>query len=360
MIDRVEFFDLEKNPVIRNDLLVISNAELDWTQLAQKTVIVSGAGGFLGSYLVKSLLAANARFGLGLRIICVVRSMDSLRERLSDYLSLRELVACEQDLSYPLSNSFPAADMIIHAASQASPKQYGVDPVGTLMPNVAGTANLLEHGRKTGLERFLFVSSGSVYGQHAAETARFGESDFGYLDPTSVRSCYAESKRMAENMCVSWAHQYGIHASIVRPFHTYGPSVSLQDGRVFADFVADVVAGRNIILKSDGQARRAFCYVSDAILGLLTVLLTGEKAEAYNIGNPDAEISIGDLARTLAQLYPERKIEVQKGSHPTGSRYLRSPVSNSRPSITKAIGLGWAPRIGIVEGFRRAIESFEN
>ena len=116
----------------------------------------------------------------------------------------------------------------------------------------------------------------------------------------NVRSCYAESKRMGEVMCVSWGQQYNIHTVIVRPFHTYGPGISFDDGRVFADFVADAVLGRDIVLRSDGLAQRSFCYISDATIGFLTVLLKGDRGEAYNIGNPEAEMSIRELADTIS------------------------------------------------------------
>ena len=136
------------------------------------------------------------------------------------------------------------------------------------------------------------------------------ETEYGYLDPATVRACYGESKRMGETLCVAYHAQYGVPAKIVRPFHTYGPGMDLSDGRVFADFVADLVARRDLVMKSDGRAQRAFCYLADATVGFFTVLLRGEAGAAYNVGNPDAEVSILELARTLANLFPERGVRV--------------------------------------------------
>ena len=355
---RSDSLTCEPNPVIRRDLAEILDAEINWRQLNEKAVLVSGAGGFLGSYLVKTLLAASARYDLATRVIASVRPLGCPPVRLSGWVGHRGLTIVEQDFAKALESDFPAADIIVHAASQASPRFYGIDPVGTLLPNVYGTANLLRHAQAHGSTQFLFVSSGSVYGDPDQDEGEISEVDVGRVDPMDIRSCYAESKRMGENMCVSWAHQYGINASVVRPFHTYGPSVALDDGRVFADFVADVVADRPITIKSDGKARRAFCYVTDAISGMMTVLLRGHSGHAYNVGNPSAEISVRDLARLLAKIAPRQNVGIQEGKHPGGSAYMRSSTLRASPAVHKLEALGWSAKIGLEEGFRRTIESY--
>ena len=163
---------------------------------------------------------------------------------------------------------------------------------------------------------------------------------------------------MGETMCVAWAQQYGLHASVVRPFHTYGPGMALDDGRVFADFVADVVACRDIVLKSDGLAQRPFCYIADATEGFLTVLLKGETAQAYNVANPSTDISMRDLAHTVAGLFPERGVGVRFDVSPASNAYIKSPILRLCPSIEKMARLGWKPQIGVAEGFRRTILSY--
>ena len=112
---------------------------------------------------------------------------------------------------------------------------------------------------KNPVESFLFLSSGEVYGAIDSVHIPTGEKEYGFIDPTDVRSCYGESKRMGETMCISYFHQFNIPSKIVRPFHTYGPGMQLDDGRVFADFVSDIVNGKDIVMKSDGSAIRAFC-----------------------------------------------------------------------------------------------------
>jgi UDP-glucuronate decarboxylase len=189
------------------------------------------------------------------------------------------------------------------------------------------------------------------------DSRRLTETDYGYLDPATVRACYAESKRLGETMCMAWHHQYGVPARIVRPFHTYGPGMALDDGRVFADFVADILAGRDILLKSDGSALRPFCYLADATAGFLTALLKGEPGRAYNVGNPDAEISIRDLAELLVGLFP--KLELQVRHQPPAaspSAYLKSPVARSVPDTARMGLLGWQATTSLADGFRRTIE----
>ena len=348
----------EANPIIRADLERIASVTLPWRGLRDKTVLVTGGSGFLGAYLIKSLLTISRLNKLNIRVICIARNNRSVEVRLSAYLGAPDLSVVQHDISQPIPKDFPRADFIIHSASQASPKYYGIDPVGPLLANSAGTMYLLEHAVKSQADRFLFFSSGEVYGVPRDPDQLVGELDYGYLDPMNVRSCYGESKRIAETMCVAWAHQHGLHTSVVRPFHTYGPGMALDDGRVFADFVADVVAKRNIILKSDGLAKRPFCYIADATVGFLTVLLTGGKAEAYNVANPEAEISIRDLATLVAGLFPERGISTQFEVQVSSDSYLKSPISRSCPSICKMQELGWTPNIGLHEGFRRTIQSF--
>jgi len=349
---------LELNQIIHADLEIIASSDLPWENLAGKTLMVTGGSGFLASYLVKSLLVANDLHGLNLKVICVARNLHSVQIRLTSFLAHPSLEVVKHDISTPLPTDYPAADFIIHSASQASPKYYGVDPIGTLMANTVGTMYLLQHAVRTQASRFLFFSSGEVYGLPVNSDQPVTELDFGYVDPLQTRSSYAESKRIGETMCAAWAHQHMLHTSVVRPFHTYGPGMLLDDGRVFADFVADVLACRDIVLKSDGLAKRPFCYISDATEGFLTVLLKGGTSQAYNVANPDAEISMHDLAHTLAGLFPDRRVGVRFDIPPASNSYLKSPIIRSCPSISKINTLNWQPKISISEGFRRTIQSF--
>ena len=350
--------NIVRHPVVAADLEILTNQyPIPWHTLSGKTALISGAAGFLAAYMVETLLFLNETQQLNATVIAVVRNRNGFAQRFSHHLMRSDLICIEQDISLPLQVD-QRIDFIIHAASQASPKYYATDPVGTLSANTLGTAQLLELARSHQAEGFLYFSSADVYGEPARVPTT--ESDYGYLDPLAVRSCYAESKRMGENMCVSWHHQFGVKAKIVRPFHTYGPGMRLDDGRVYADFVADVVNGRDIVLKSDGLARRSFCYLADAVAGFWMVLLAGKNAHAYNIGNPDGEISIRDLASLIAGLFPEQHISVKFEHRKESDGYIASPVSITRPDIVQARKLGWFPTTTLENGFRRTIESYRS
>ncbi len=332
--------DQHTNPVVAEDIKRILAQPLPWQRLEGTTVLIAGAGGFLPAYLVETLAALNRR-GSQIQVIGLVRNPQKAAARLGHLLA-DGLTLLEHDVAQPLPADLPIADFIVHAASQASPRYYGSDPVGTLEANVLGTAYLLAHAARNAGTEFLYFSSGEVYGVPLDDSRLLSETDFGYLDPATVRACYAESKRVAETMCVSWAQQHGVRTKIVRPFHTYGPGMDLADGRVFADFVGDIVACRDIVLKSDGHAMRPFCYLADAAAAFWTVLLLGEAGRAYNVGNPAAEVSIAGLAELIVGLYPALGLKVIRASAPSAaSGYLQSPVARSTPDVSRIGELGW-------------------
>jgi UDP-glucuronate decarboxylase len=346
---------VDNNSIIREDLSTITSNSLPWESLANKTVLITGGAGFIGAYLVKTLLVLNQLLDLKLRVVCVTRNKTSVKARLNYCYDFPELVVFEQDMSLPLSPDFPSADIMIHAASQASPSYYSKDPVGTLAANVLGTINLLNLAQKNTLDQFLYISSGEVYGELGNAASEITEDSYGYLDPTKVRSCYGESKRMSENICVSYSHQYGIDTRIVRPFHTYGPGLSPSDGRVFADFIHAVAAGNDIEMTSDGSAKRPFCYISDAVTGIFHVLFNGKSSNAYNMGNPDGEVSIKALATIVSEARTDFNVSVK--SSVQADSYLKSPISRQIVNIDKLKSLGWAPRISIIDGFKRSVSS---
>jgi UDP-glucuronate decarboxylase len=346
------------NKIIKEDLQTIYNSNIDWSKFYNKTILITGANGFLPAYLVETFLHLNfVNPTSNIKIKALVRNIDNAKSRFKEYTNNPNLDFIVQDVSDPIQIT-TKIDFIIHAASQASPKYYGTDPVGTLKANVLGTINLLNLALRNNLESFLFFSSSEVYGELDSTLIPINENTFGYLNPTDVRSCYAESKRMGENICISYYHQYGIPIKIVRPFHTYGPGMKLDDGRVYADFVSDILKNQNICMRSDGSAVRAFCYLTDATIAFVKVLLEGKNGEAYNVGQPREKYSILELAETLVKLYPEKQLRVIKKLSMIDNRYLKSPLTFNSPDITKINQLNWFPSVSVKEGFKRTIESF--
>jgi len=342
------------NNIIKEDISSIINCFDYWERFKHKTILITGANGFLPAYLVESFLSLDKTYNT--KIIAIVRNKQKANNRFKNYMTDTNLEIIEHDVCNEFNYNHKI-DFIIHAASQASPKYYKIDPVGTLNANVLGTINMLKLAQTKSVESFLYFSSGEVYGEVKDEFMPIKEDTFGYLNPALVRSCYGESKRMGETICVSYYAQYGIKAKIVRPFHTYGPGMALDDGRVYADFVANIIKDQNIILNSDGKAKRAFCYLTDATIGFLTVLVNGENGEAYNVGNPQEEYSILELANILVNLYPEKKIEVILNKT-INTDYLKSTITRNSPNIDKLKKLNWNPTVTIEKGFKRTVSSF--
>jgi nucleoside-diphosphate-sugar epimerase len=347
-----------RNRIIEEDLEYIISADLPWDLLEGKTIFISGANGFLPAYMVETILYLNEKcFDKKARVIGLVRNKEKALKRFSHYRGRKDLIFQVQDVCSSVVVE-ENVDYIIHAASQASPKYYGKDPLGTLSANVIGTNNLLSLASKKRSEGFLFFSSGEVYGEVPERDMPIKEDCYGYVDPMQLRSCYAEGKRAGENMCLCWHHQHGVPVKIVRPFHTYGPGMRLDDGRVYADFVSDIVSNKNIVMKSDGRAKRPFCYLADATLGFYTVLLKGRDAEAYNVGDKNGEISIRELAEMLLELFPEKNLSIETSEETKKEGYIKSRIIRHTPDTSKISGLGWSPKYSLKEGFKRTVRSF--
>lgn len=345
-----------RNPIIIEDLQAILSADLPFESLDGATVLITGANGFLPAYLVETLLHRNDQYrDAQIRVLALVRNFHKAERRFAHHRGRTDLQFLVQDVSAPLAVEGPV-DVIIHAASPASPQQYTRNPVDTIAANVTGTGRLLELARFKGTKGFLYLSSAEVYGSAPMPCS---ETIFGALDPLAVRSCYAESKRMGETLCAAWHRQWGVPAKIVRPFHTYGPGLALDDGRIFADLVADIVRRRDLRLHGDGRAIRAFCYLSDATIGFWTVLLKGDAGQAYNVGNPDGEVSMLELAQRLARLFPERGLEVHRTPPRDDQSADRAPPSRCVPDVSRLQALGWRPVHHIESGFARTIRSVE-
>lgn len=347
-----------RHPVIEADMQAILDSRNDWSMLSGAKIVVTGAAGFLPAYMVEVALTLNERQPKhSSTVIGLVRNLPRAQERFRHYDNRSDLVLIEHDVCNPPPD-IGNIDFVIHAASQASPKYYKADPVGTIGANTTGTDNMLRLAHVGDARGVLFFSSGEVYGSTPRATPT-AEDDYGPVDPLEPRNCYAESKRLGESLCVAWHKQFGVPVTIVRPFHTYGPGMQLNDGRVFADFVNDAIHGRAIVLKSDGVATRSFCYLADAVAGFFSVLLEGQPAQAYNIGNDRAECSVANLAHLLATLHPDRTLPVIRKRRTIDDPYMPSKLDRSCPNVARARALGWNPTTSLGDGFRRTLRSFE-
>lgn len=344
-------------PIINEDIDRIISSDLPWEQFRDSTVLVAGASGMIPSYVVYTMLGLNDNLGMGIKVLALVRNEAKARGIFGNLLSRDDIELIAQDVTEPLHVDGPV-DYIFHGASPARPKQHKAAPVGTIRANINGTINLLELAVSKNAKGFVLMSSSEVYGSieptEKRLTSGISEDDYGYLDCLNTRSCYSEGKRAAETLCACYMQQYGVPCTVPRFAHIYGPGLGLDDGRVQADFAANVVRGENIVMKSDGSSQRAYTYVSDAVCGMFYALLKGSDI-AYNIADSSNIISIRQLAEAFIASRPEKGlqlvIDIDKN---TAGKY--NPAKFIGLDNSKIKALGWSPKVDITEGTKRMVK----
>lgn len=343
------------NKIIRDDIAEIIK-DTDLSKLNHSTILLSGPTGMLGKYILYTLLEIMERADL--HLILIARNLDKVNACLGEYFTSPRIKIIISDLSEPFTIK-EHIDYIIHVASLASPQFYETQPVDVIVPNIIGTYHLLMLAKQHQVKNFLFFSSSEIYGKISCDQ-NYNEAELGILDPHTIRNCYAESKRMGENLCVSFGKQYGLHTNAVRIYHTYGPTMDIiHDHRAFSEFVSCVVNGEDIIIKSDGKAKRPFCYISDATKAFFLILLKGKFGEVYNMCNDQDYISINDFAAILAEIRPDKGIAVIHGQRNPEDQYsVKQDENDVTADSTKLLTLGWKIKVDIHEGLERTVNSF--
>ena len=341
---------LYDSPVYRDDLKIALDSVVSLDTLRGGSLLIAGATGLIGSFLVDMLLEYNRLYDAAVDIYAVGRSEERLHQRFKDVTTDR-LHFIQQDVSCPPTFDVPV-DYVIHAASNAYPAAFAGDPVGTILGNVMGTHYLLEYARTHQTKRLLFVSSGEVYGQGDPTLTAFPESYSGYVDPTQARSCYPSSKRTAETLCASHLKQYGLDTVIVRPCHTYGPNVTGSDNRATVQFINNALAGEDIVMKSRGSQMRSYCYVADCCSALLSVLTSGASGQAYNIANREAQITIAGFAKEVADQVG-RKVLFQLPTE--AEKAEQTVIPYAVLDADKLYNLGWHGAYSIKQGVSHTI-----
>ena len=344
---------------------ICRNLEEEFSRMAGKHLLITGGAGFLGYYLVQAALHFNrtAARDQPIRITVWDNFIRGSPVWLAALRGTPHLVVEQRDLIEPLPEPMPDFQWIIHAAGIASPPFYRKYPIKTIDANINGLRNLLDYSvaqtdRGKPIEGFLFYSSSEIYGDPTPDWIPTPEHYRGLVSCTGPRACYDESKRFGETLCVVFAQQHGVPTKMARPFNNYGPGLKITDRRVIPDFVSDILAGRDIVMYSDGTPKRTFCYSADSITGYYKVLVKGHSGEPYNVGIERPEISMAELAEKVIALgreffdYRGRLVRAANSE----STYLIDNPNRRCPDISKGrTHLGYDPAIAVDEGLRRSL-----
>lgn len=335
------------NRIIREDCMQIIH-DNDVEKLRNKSFLITGASGMIGSYIANVLRVLNEVYNMNIHIILCVRNKNKLNKELLEDTNVEVVI---QDVVEKF-NVNSDVDYIVHAAGPASPKIMKDCPFETNAANTVGTYNTLLLAKEK-RATYLFVSSREIYGEPKGDVTVFTEDGMlGEVNHLIPRNGYAEGKKAAENMCIAMHEEYGVNTKIVRLAHTYGPGMSITDGRVQADFLNNVINNQDIIMKSDGSQVRTYTYISDAVNGIFKVLLSSNDL-VYNISD-NQEITIKELALVLVSLSNNSKLvmEIDNTLEKGSASFKKGILSNEK--ITKE--LNWHPKYNVHDGFARTIE----
>ncbi len=349
---------LSDDKILQNDLdMIVNNDCICWDKLRNQSILVTGATGLIGSQIVMSLLNANSENNLNLTVIAAVRNKEKA-EKIFRYADKKALTFIVQDILEPFTFA-DSVDYIIHGASMTSSKDFVDYPVETIKTALVGTENILNLAKKKNIKGMVYLSSLEVYGVVDFSIEKVSENMFGTIDPMSVRSSYSEGKRMVECLCASYAHQYNLPIKVARLCQTFGPGVSYGDNRVFAQFARSVIEGNDIVLKTDGSTERNYCYIRDAISGILTIMLNGNKGEAYNVANKNTLITIRGMAELLIDMYPQSGTKLVFDIAEDVTKLGYNPKVKMNLDTSKLETLGWSAEVDLQKMFDHLITSMK-
>lgn len=315
------------------DIKNVASLDLPWKCLSGKNILVTGATGMICSTLVEALMSHD---GQDYHVYASGRNETKVNTLFAKYVDSPYFHFLKHDVREPLDSEI-TFHIIIAGAGVATPQLYATDPVSVMKSNFNGVDNLLSYGVNHGLETFLYVSSGEIYGEGDGRV--FTEDYSGYVNCATLRACYPSAKRATETLCIAYGHQYGINVRIARPCHVYGPNFCDSDKRVYAQFIRNVLAGEDIVMKSTGAQYRSWCYVVDCASALLYILLKGENGQAYNIADDKSNITIKELGEMIAMI-AGKKLMVELPSEVEKAGF--NVVTKSLFSTEKLQALGWS------------------
>lgn len=317
------------------DIKLVGELPYKWDKLTNKTLLISGGTGFIGTFLCNVIRYRNEHYHQNIKIICLAFN------QLEDDDTVTYI---KRDVTLPVSVDGPV-DFILHMASNTHPEQYKTDPVGTITGNVFGAFNLLTLAKEKHSTRFVLASSCEIYGD--GKDGLMDELYCGYINSNTARAGYNESKRVSESLCQSFGQQYGIESCVFRLARVFGADKTKKDTKAMAQFIRNAVEGQDITLKSKGLQKYSYVYIADAVSGIFKVLLDGLTGEAYNIAADYDGHTLGEYAEYISSL-AGKKVIYDIEDNPNASQAQNALLDNSK---IKAIG--YKPMFTVLEGLKR-------
>lgn len=342
------------NPLYQEDLAYVAGLDLPWNKLADNSVLISGATGLIGSFLVDALTYKNQHDQLNCKIFALGRHEDKAKARFGYCYNSPYFQFVPYDINKPLVlNNDEKVGFVLHLASNTHPMQYATDPIGTITTNVFGLKNMLDFCVAHNAERFAFASSNEIYGENRGDVEKFDESYCGYIDCNTMRAGYPESKRCGEALCQAYIKQKDLDVVIPRLTRSYGSTLLKTDTKALSQFLHKGLAGEDIVLKSEGTQYYSYTYVADAVSGLFTVLLKGKTGEAYNIADEASDIRLKDLAAIIAETCGQKVVfDLPDATEASGY----SKATKARLNGNKLKALGWQMHYDIQSGIERTLK----
>lgn len=338
---------IKNNKTYKEDLQLLLKQDIPWEKLSGKAVMISGATGMIGKCIIDLLMLKN----ISISVVALSRNEKRARERFEEYWNMDtfQYISCDVNKEIPECGH---VDYIIHAASNTHPLQYSQDSIGTITSNIIGTKNLLDYAVAHQTERFCFVSSVEVYGENRGDVEKFDENYLGYLNCNTLRAGYPESKRVGETLCNAYYQTHQLDFVIPRLSRVYGPTMLDSDSKAIAQFIRKAAAGEDIVLKSAGTQLYSYTYALDAAMGILTVLLKGERGEAYNISDTGSEVTLKQITEYLAE---DNGVQVVFEIPDATEQRGYSTATKALLATEKIEALGWQAQTHMREGLRKTV-----
>jgi nucleoside-diphosphate-sugar epimerase len=339
------------NRLYQEDMADVAGLNIDWDLLVNKSVLITGATGLIGSFLIDVLMFRNEHYGSNISIYAISRNLNHAKKRFGMYWENSLFKFISQDVTERI-NLDESIDYIIHGASNTHPVSYATDPINTVILSVVGTKNILDFASEYNIKRIVFLSTVEIYGENRRDTERFKEDYCGYIDCNTLRAGYSEGKRAAEALCQAYINEKKIDIAIARCCRVYGPTMGASDSKAIAQFLRNASNNQPVILKSKGTQRYSYCYVADICSAMLIILLTGNTGEAYNISNDNSDLSLSEIAAICAECGKTEVIfDIPSSIEVSGYSKATKALLDS----AKLRELGWKAKYTLSEGIRRTI-----